>query len=51
MKSVDQLDFIFYKPKGLINRARAYKAKVDKNKEEGLDVDAGVNMRLYTISF
>ncbi|AKL83138.1 tryptophanyl-tRNA synthetase [Bacillus atrophaeus UCMB-5137] len=27
-------------PKGLMNRAHAYKAKVDKNKEEGLDVDA-----------
>jgi tryptophanyl-tRNA synthetase len=35
-------------PKGLMNRAHAYKAKVDKNKEEGLEVDAGVNMGLYT---
>lgn len=31
-----------------MNRAHAYKAKVDKNKEEGLDVDAGVTMGLYT---
>ncbi|QCS51203.1 tryptophan--tRNA ligase [Priestia flexa] len=35
-------------PKGLMNRAHAYKAKVDTNREEGLDVDAGVNMGLYT---
>ncbi|WJD83748.1 tryptophan--tRNA ligase [Priestia megaterium] len=34
--------------KGLMNRAHAYKTKVDKNTEEGLDIDAGVNMGLYT---
>ena len=35
-------------PKGLMNRAHAYKAKVEQNKEAGLEVDAGVNMGLYT---
>ncbi len=35
-------------PKGLMNRAHAYKAKVDANKLENLDADAGVNMGLYT---
>ena len=34
-------------PKGLMNRAHAYKAKVEQNKA-GLEVDAGVNMGLYT---
>jgi tryptophanyl-tRNA synthetase len=34
--------------KGLMNRAHAYKAMVDRNKKEGLDVDTGVNMGLYT---
>ena len=34
-------------PKGLMNRAHAYKAAVQKNNEEGLDPDAGVNMGLY----
>lgn len=35
-------------PKGLMNRAHAYKAKVDANTEAGVDVDTGVNMGLYT---
>ena len=34
-------------PKGLMNRAHAYKAMVQKNEEEGQDIDAGVNMGLY----
>jgi tryptophanyl-tRNA synthetase len=35
-------------PKGLMNRAHAYKAKVEENNQEGNDPDAGVNMGLYT---
>lgn len=35
-------------PKGLMNRAHSYKASMDKNTAAGLDVDAGVNMGLYT---
>jgi len=35
-------------PKGLMNRAHSYKAMVEKNTEAGIDVDAGVNMGLYT---
>ncbi len=35
-------------PKGLMNRAHSYKAAMDKNVAAGLDVDAGVNMGLYT---
>ena len=35
-------------PKGLMNRAHSYKAAVDKNTAIGADVDAGVNMGLYT---
>ncbi|HBO34979.1 MAG TPA: tryptophan--tRNA ligase [Anaerolineaceae bacterium] len=35
-------------PKGLMNRAHAYKATVDKNAETGRDPDDGVNMGLYT---
>ncbi len=35
-------------PKGLMNRAHSYKAAMDKNAAAGLDVDAGVNMGLYT---
>ena len=35
-------------PKGLMNRAHAYKAVVEKNQEKGEDLDAGVNMGLYT---
>lgn len=38
-----------FSPKGLMNRAHAYKAQVQKNQEVGEeDVDAGVNMGLYT---
>ena len=37
-----------FTPKGLMNRAHAYKAIVQKNKEEGTDPDDGVNMGLYT---
>ncbi|KRG43793.1 tryptophan--tRNA ligase [Stenotrophomonas pictorum JCM 9942] len=33
--------------KGLLNRAHAYKAAVDKNREEGVDEDAGVTAGLY----
>ncbi len=35
-------------PKGLMNRAHAYKAMLDKNAELGRDPDDGVNMGLYT---
>ncbi|WP_456271465.1 tryptophan--tRNA ligase [Bacillus sp. AK031] len=35
-------------PKGLMNRAHAYKAKVEENNLEGNDSDAGVNMGLFT---
>ncbi|WP_137818144.1 tryptophan--tRNA ligase [Pseudomonas sp. 2FG] len=34
--------------KGLLNRAHAYKASVDKNVETGEDPDAGVSMGLYS---
>ena len=34
--------------KGLLNRAHAYKASVDKNLESGEDPDAGVSMGLYS---
>lgn len=33
--------------KGLMNRAHAYKTKVDENREAGRDSDEGVNMGLY----
>ncbi len=33
--------------KGLLNRAHAYKAAVDRNTAEGLDPDAGVNAGLF----
>ncbi|WP_266158961.1 tryptophan--tRNA ligase [Dyella silvatica] len=33
--------------KGLLNRAQAYKASVDKNTEAGEDVDAGITAGLY----
>ncbi|QQP98688.1 tryptophan--tRNA ligase [Lysobacter enzymogenes] len=33
--------------KGILNRAHAYKAAVDKNREEGLDEDAGINAGLF----
>ena len=36
-------------PKGLMNRAHAYKAKVQQNEDKGLkDLDEGINMGLYT---
>lgn len=35
-------------PKGLMNRAHSYKAAVEKNTAAGIDIDAGVNMGLYT---
>lgn len=35
-------------PKGLMDRSHAYKAAVEKNREEGRDPDADVNMGLYT---
>ena len=34
-------------PKGLMNRAHAYKALVEKNQQEGVDTDSNVNMGLY----
>lgn len=34
-------------PKGLMNRAHAYKAKIDVNQEQNQDLDFGVNMGLY----
>ena len=34
--------------KGLLNRAHAYKASVDKNLETGEDPDAGITMGLYS---
>lgn len=38
-----------FSPKGLMNRAHAYKAQVQKNQETGeTDLDAGINMGLYT---
>jgi tryptophanyl-tRNA synthetase len=37
-----------FTPKGLMNRAHAYKARIAENKENGKEVDEGVNMGLYT---
>ncbi len=37
-----------FTPKGLMNRAHAYKALVQKNRDEEHDPDDGVNMGLYT---
>ncbi|MDR2517493.1 MAG: tryptophan--tRNA ligase [Spirochaetaceae bacterium] len=37
-----------FTPKGLMNRAHAYKAAVQENSEKGNDADAGVNMGLFT---
>lgn len=34
-------------PKGLMNRAHAYKAIVERNEESGIDRDDGINMGLY----
>ncbi|MGY0504981.1 tryptophan--tRNA ligase [Luteimonas sp. e5] len=33
--------------KGLLNRAHAYKAAVDRNREDGLDEDAGISAGLF----
>ena len=35
-------------PKGLMNRAHSYKAAMDRNTANGEDIDAGINMGLYT---
>ncbi len=37
-----------FTPKGLMNRAHAYKAIVQKNEEEGNPLDDGVNIGLFT---
>lgn len=37
-----------YTPKGFMNKAHAYKAFVDKNREAGKADDDGINMGLYT---
>ncbi len=37
-----------FTPKGLMNRAHAYKAMLQKNAEAGKDPDDGVNMGLFT---
>ncbi|MBQ7285277.1 MAG: tryptophan--tRNA ligase [Alphaproteobacteria bacterium] len=37
-----------YTPKGFMNKAHAYKAAVDKNREAGKPDDDGLNMGLYT---
>jgi tryptophanyl-tRNA synthetase len=37
-----------FTPKGLMNRAHAYKAAVQQNMEKGENCDAGVNMGLFT---
>ncbi|MCF2648089.1 tryptophan--tRNA ligase [Niallia circulans] len=37
-----------FSPKGLMNRAHAYKGIVDSNKLAGKDIDDGVNMGLFT---
>ena len=37
-----------FTPKGLMNRAHAYKAAVASNLEKGEDPDSGINMGLYT---
>lgn len=34
-------------PKGFMNRAHAYKDKMNKNKADGADLDSGVNMGLF----
>ncbi len=37
-----------FSPKGLMNRAHAYKARIQENQKEGkADLDSGVNMGLY----
>ncbi|KQL50702.1 tryptophan--tRNA ligase [Heyndrickxia shackletonii] len=37
-----------FSPKGLMNRAHAYKSLVDQNKQAGKESDDGVNMGLFT---
>jgi tryptophanyl-tRNA synthetase len=37
-----------FTPKGMMNRAHAYKAAAQQNAEKGADGDAGINMGLYT---
>lgn len=37
-----------FTPKGLMNRAHAYKAQLDRNKEKGKPEDHNINMGLYT---
>ena len=37
-----------FTPKGLMNRAHAYKAQVDQNREKGKPEDHNINMGLYT---
>jgi len=37
-----------FTPKGLMNRAHAYKAKVDENTSKNEDPDANINMGLFT---
>jgi tryptophanyl-tRNA synthetase len=37
-----------FTPKGLMNRAHAYKAIVEENRTQGNDLDLGVNMGLFT---
>ncbi len=37
-----------FTPKGLMNRAHAYKAKSAENKANAQDIDTGINMGLYT---
>lgn len=37
-----------FTPKGLMNRAHAYKAQLDRNREKGKPDDHNVNMGLYT---
>jgi tryptophanyl-tRNA synthetase len=37
-----------FSPKGLMNRAHAYKSLVEQNKQTGKEIDDGVNMGLFT---
>ena len=37
-----------FTPKGLMNRAHAYKAQIDQNREKGKPEDHNINMGLYT---
>lgn len=37
-----------FTPKGMMNRAHAYKAAIQTNRQEGRDADENVNMGLYT---